>query len=227
MVSTAGKIAKQWPVKTLNRTSGWMLGAFLLCGALPTVAQIERQHAAHVHGEGSGSLAIDAESLSMVLEMPGFNVVGFEHAPNNSAQRAELQNALSILNAGQWLTLDPRGDCEVSKQLATAEGFGNEAVSSGVAAEDNHNHHNEHNDHHTDDHNHDNSHAHGHDHEDEHAQFKIEIEAVCQAMDALGWVNMDLFSSFPNNEHITLNVLTQTNAFQARLAADETRIDLK
>ena len=220
MVKTASPVAKQWSVRTLNQTHGWVLGAFLVFNALPLAAQIERQHGAHVHGEGSGSLAIDGANLSMVLEIPGFNIVGFEHAPNNSSQRTELDNALSILNTGQWLTLDPRGDCEISKQSATAEGFGDEAMASGAEAGDDHNHHHEH-DHHQHDHSDD------HDHGDDHAQFKIEIEAVCQATDALGWMDIDLFSSFPNNERITLNVLTQTNAFQARLAANETRIDFK
>jgi len=223
MVNTASPMAKRWSIRALNQTHGWALGAFLFLSALPAAAQIERQHGAHVHGEGSGSLAIDGENLSMVLEIPGFNVVGFEHAPNNSSQRTELDNALSILNKGQWLTLDPRGDCEISKQSATAEGFGEEAMASGAEAGDDHNHH------HHDDHSHGHDHAdsHDHDHGDDHAQFKIEIEAVCQATDALGWMDIDLFSSFPNNERITLNVLTQTNAFQARLAANDTRIDLK
>lgn len=225
MVNTASPMAKRWSTRTLNQTHGWVLGAFLVFNALPVVAQIERQHGAHVHGEGSGSLAIDGEALSMVLEIPGFNVVGFEHTPNNSSQRTELDNALSILNTGQWLTLDPRGDCEISNQSATAEGFGNQAMTIGADAGDDHNHQNEHDHHHHDDHSHD--HSNDHDHGDDHAHFKIEIEAVCQAIDALGWMEIDLFSSFPNNERITLNVLTQTNAFQARLAANEMRIDLK
>lgn len=223
MVNTASPMAKRWSIRTLNQTHGWVLGAFLVFNALPVVAQIERQHGAHVHGEGSGSLAIDGEALSMVLEIPGFNIVGFEHAPNNSSQRTELDNALSILNTGQWLSLDPRGDCEIANQSATAEGFGNEAMASGADAGDAHDHH------HHDDRSHDQDHAHSHDHDhgDEHAQYKIEIEAVCQTIDALGWMEIDLFSSFPNNERITLNVLTQTNAFQARLTANETRIDFQ
>lgn len=225
MVNTPSKATNLWLLKTLKLTSGWVLGAVLLLNALPLMAQIERQHGAHVHGEGAGGLAIDTERLSLVLEIPGFNVVGFEHPPNNPAQHTEIENALSLLNAGQWLALDPRGDCEVSHQAVIAEGFGQAATPSESDSGDDHNHHNEHDHHH--DHDGDHSHDHDHNHGGEHAQFKIEIEATCQAMDALGWADIDLFTPFPNNERIMLNVLTQNNAFQARLVANETRIDLQ
>ncbi|HEY7906477.1 MAG TPA: DUF2796 domain-containing protein [Wenzhouxiangella sp.] len=175
------------------------------------MAQIERQHGAHVHGQGSGTMAVDEQTVSLSLEMPGFNVVGFEHPPTSQAQRAEIDSALTIFNTGQWLNMDPQGRCVVSKTSATAEGY-NPGADDGEAG-----HHHSH-DHHDNDH---------HDHEGDHAYFEINVEAVCAAIDELEWVEINLFASFPNNERITLDVLTQTGALQARLDANTTRVDMQ
>lgn len=206
-----------WSLGRLSGFGGLMAGLWLAmaCVSAPLMAQIERQHGAHVHGQGSGTMALDEQAISLSLEMPGFNVVGFEHPPTSQAQRAEIETALMIFKTGQWLNLDPQGRCVVSQTSATAEGY-DPPADDGEAE-----HHHSHG--HDDNHNH-NDH---HDHEGDHAYFEVNVEAVCAAPDDLAWVEINLFASFPNNERITLDVLTQTGALQARLDANTTRVDLK
>ncbi|MDR9452910.1 MAG: DUF2796 domain-containing protein, partial [Wenzhouxiangella sp.] len=62
-----------------------LIGVIVLLAATPVSAQIERQHAAHVHGEATGSLAVDGSTVSVQLALPGHNVVGFEHPPRTDA----------------------------------------------------------------------------------------------------------------------------------------------
>ncbi len=202
----------------LSRAVPVLVCLWLVGGLTPLVAQIERQHGAHVHGEGVGTLALDDQTLSLSLEMPGFNVVGFEHPPTTQAQKAEIDSALTIFNTGQWLNLDPEGRCVVSKTSATAEGY--DAPGS---ADEGHGHADDH----THNHDHNNDHNHSHDHGGEHAYFNISVEAVCSAIEDLAWVELNVFASFPNNERITVDVLTATSAQQARLSANSTRIELE
>lgn len=186
------------------------LWCLMVSVSAPLMAQIERQHGAHVHGQGSGTMAIDEQTISLSLEMPGFNIVGFEHPPTNQAQRAEIETVLMIFKTGQWLTWDPQGRCVVSKASATADGYDPPTDDDEAGHHHSHDHHN-----------------HNHDHEGDHAYFEVNVEAVCAAIDELEWVEINLFASFPNNERITLDVLTQTGALQARLDASTTRVNLK
>lgn len=198
-----------WSLERPATTRCLLASAFfcLVCFSSPSLAQIERQHGVHVHGQGTGTVAIDGQTMSLSLEMPGFNVVGFEHPPTNKGQRAEIEMALMIFKTGSWLSLDPNGRCVTSKSYATAEGYDEPASAGGAEVDHNHNHNNN--------------------HESEHAYFAVNVEAVCVSIAELKWVEINLFAPFPNNERITLDVLTQTGALQARLDASTTRVSLK
>ncbi|MCF7994732.1 MAG: DUF2796 domain-containing protein, partial [Chromatiaceae bacterium] len=46
-----------------------------------------RQQGAHVHGVGQLNVAVDGSALLVELISPAMDLVGFEHAPRNEAQR--------------------------------------------------------------------------------------------------------------------------------------------
>ncbi len=50
-----------------------------------------RQLGAHVHGHGHLNIAIEGKTVSMELEVPGADVVGFEHEPSTPDQKAALE----------------------------------------------------------------------------------------------------------------------------------------
>lgn len=181
-----------------------LIGVIVLLTATPVSAQIERQHAAHVHGEAAGSLAVDGSTVSVQLALPGHNVVGFEHPPRTDAQQQRFDQAMNALQQGEWLAFNPAAGCATQSMSATPSGFGG----------DDHDHD------HGDDHGHDQSHD-----DDSHAQFELVAVAECARPEALQWAEVQLFDGFPNNEQIVVDVLTAQSAFQARLAPGASRIE--
>lgn len=149
-----------------------------LAASLSAVAQLERQHSAHVHGVATGNLAQDGQSFRLELEIPGINLVGFEHAPRTEAQQESLKAVLALLNQGEWLSIDGRGRCDVERINAHTHGFAaDEEGDYGDKPADHadhdhadpaHGHEGDHG-HHHDSHRHGHDHDHGREHEHGHS----------------------------------------------------------
>ncbi len=183
-----------------------LLFAILPALGLPA-GSLERQHGAHVHGQAYGTLAVDEGRVSLSLVFPGMNLVGFEHAPRDDAQRARLRSVRQALESGAWLELDPGGDCRVERLDLAMPGFGDDRV-------------------HDHDHDHDHD-GHGDHHDHEHAEFHLELGVECSRPDRLAWIALDLFDAFPANEEVRIDVLTDTLAERVRLTATNSRIRLR
>ena len=85
-----------------------------LC-AVPVAAataqdQIRRADA-HEHSVAAAQLAVEAGRIDLMLQVPGANLVGFEHPPRNGEQRATLDEARRRLAAGGWLVLPAAAGC--------------------------------------------------------------------------------------------------------------------
>ena len=127
-----------------------------------------RQHDAHVHGEVELNIAQDGKELLMEITAPGADVVGFEHAPQNDAQKKTLADAISVLNqANVIFSLSQAAGCHL-EHVSVSHTLGND---------EHHDHghdehkHDDHHDHDHDEHKHDDHHDHGHDehkHDDHH-----------------------------------------------------------
>ena len=64
------------------------------------------KHGAHVHGQGEMEIVLTETSLEMTLEIPGMDLVGFEHAPMNTEEEAQIAAAIKIIeNADNPLIL--------------------------------------------------------------------------------------------------------------------------
>lgn len=85
-----------------QRLIGWLL---ILAGYSVPVFPSEGHstHGAHVHGEASLNIVFDGNALFIELDSPAFNLVGFEHAPNNEEQTAALLNAEQTLASADRL----------------------------------------------------------------------------------------------------------------------------
>ena len=57
-----------------------------------------RHHESHEHGAGTMNIALDGELLTIELEIPGNDIVGFEHAAKSDSDKAKVDSALKILN---------------------------------------------------------------------------------------------------------------------------------
>ncbi|KDO13870.1 zinc-binding protein [Vibrio metoecus] len=207
-----------------------MVGATLSGNALAD--HQHRQHEAHVHGQVELNIAQDGHDVLIEVTAPGADVVGFEHAPQDDAQKQALEKALETLHHPEKLfVLSSKAQCE-TRDVLIKHNLGSE----------------EHEDHHShqegEAHDHDTAHAHsehdhdandhqGHDHEadehddeHQHGTFTVQYQFHCEAIDELKQVDTQWFQHFPSTEKIQVNVLTEKQQSALQLNAKQTRISL-
>ena len=102
-------------VLTLGRKSVFVL--------LPLMALPLQIHAAgaHVHGVAKLDIAVEATKLTLQLETPLDNLLGFERAPRNDAERKRGDAAIAQLRAGATLfKIDPAAQCSLTNVELTS-----------------------------------------------------------------------------------------------------------
>ena len=84
-----------------------MLGTLML---LPVAGAFA--HGPHEHGVARLDVAVEPGRVTLLLESPLANLVGFEHAPRTGAERLHVDATLNILNAAATLfKIDPAAGC--------------------------------------------------------------------------------------------------------------------
>src|SRR5262249_9122269 len=82
----------------------------------------QRQLGAHVHGHGRLNIAIEGKKMSMELEVPGADIVGFEHEPGTAEQRAALAEAKAKLaNASVLFAPESKAGCVLEQAKVSTE----------------------------------------------------------------------------------------------------------
>jgi hypothetical protein len=72
-------------------------------------------HGAHVHGVGKLDVVLDGNTLSMHLESPLINLLGFEHAATSAPDRLAIQTMARQLRAASTLFVTtPAARCSVN-----------------------------------------------------------------------------------------------------------------
>ncbi len=193
------------------------LRTVLLCSTLaatahPLWAEERRALGAHAHGHGALNIAVEGATLAMELEVPGFDIVGFEHAAESDADKMAVEQGVAkLLAAADLFVLPEAAGCEVTS--ATAELHGEDS-------HDDHKDEHSHDDHddHKDEHGHD-DHAHedhkGHDdHEgaESHSEFHAEYAFVCADPGKLTQIELAYFGVFPNAEELAVQVVSDAGA---------------
>jgi len=157
-------------------------------------------HAAHVHGLARLAVVVDGPLLSLALESPLYNLVGFEHAPRSPEQREAVARMMAALNAPADL-FDPTAAAACSPVRIIIE-------SPWLADSDDQDH----------DHHH---HHHGHDHGHEHADLYAEYDFHCDSPAELRGLQLELFARFPGIEHIHAELAVPGGQSAARLDAGQ------
>ena len=89
------------------RKTLWLISALAfaqtLAGSIDPAAAQERQLGAHEHGRGTLNMAVEGSRVSLELEAPGADIVGFEHSARTARQKAALKQAKQQLLAPQSL----------------------------------------------------------------------------------------------------------------------------
>ena len=175
----------------------------------------ERQAGAHEHGRGTLNIALEGGRLSMELEAPGADIVGFEHKARTQKQKAAVERAEEQLGAPQALF-----------QLPAAAGCEFEASS--VSLEGHHDHGREAKDH---DHAH-GAKAHSHKHDDaaggqaEHSSFRAEYAFNCTAPTNLTTIGFDYFKVFAGAQKLDVTVIGPKQQSRFEVSRTKPRLDL-
>ncbi|MEM7176505.1 MAG: DUF2796 domain-containing protein [Pseudomonadota bacterium] len=187
-----------------------------------------RQLSAHEHGVGALNIAVEGNEILMELEVPGADIVGFEHEAESAEDRAKIDAAIAILAKPlELFVLPAAAKCTVTG--ATAALIGDEDHDDhdhdGHAKDDDHDHdehakdddhdHDEHAK--DDDHDHDEAHKEGHDEdhadhadhgEEHHTEFHAEYGLNCAAPEAIDKIDFAYFAQFPNARELVVQMIS-------------------
>jgi hypothetical protein len=179
-----------------------MIAAGVLCLALaPAHAQERREAGPHQHGHGTLNIAIEGPRVTMELEVPGNDIVGFEHAAKTKAQRDAVAKAKAQLGAPLSLfRLPASAGCAVkAATVAIESGGGGEAKKGG--------------------------HKHG-DHDHGHSEFHAEYTLECSTIANLTSIEFPYFSMFKGAKELEVNVITPKGQSKFEVKGSKPRLDL-
>lgn len=199
-----------------SRTHVFLFAGAMLLAPISTLSASDdtRQLDSHEHGHASLNVAIDGKSLVIEFESPAVNIVGFEHEPENDAQKHQIEEAEETLSMAE-------------KVFAIPAGAGCKLVEADVEAP-----HDEHHDDHKDEKHDDHKDEKHDDHKDEkhegevHSEFHAKWLFECQDVAKLDSVDVNLFKLFPGTEEIDASVIGRSGQSAVELTASNTRIGL-
>lgn len=200
-----------------------LCAALALACAVPAFAQADRgaagapgaaddgftQRGAHVHGKVIVNVALDGKLLSVLLEAPAINVLGFERAPRGAAEQRTVAIVDRWLASGAGILDVPAGaGCKLAQAEYTPPQLGGNARQ---------------------DHDHDHDHEHEHDSAagDDHADYDARYTYECSNPAALAWVELALVKRLRNLAEVEVNLATARGQTQQTLGAEGGRIALR
>ncbi len=209
-----------------------LMGLFVLLGHVVgrgIEAQTQRQHDAHVHGAGTLNLVQEGNQVHIELEIPGMDIVGFEHQATSSSQKEAVKEAVTVLRQGNSLfhinaeakcTFDT-AEIEVAMMQEEHEGENHERhhheseQKKGEKA-DHHDHEKE-GEAHKEDEQHKEDH-HAEDEEDRHSEFHAQYVFTCASPDKLMQLRTTLFDQFQKSESLKAQFVTSRKQSSQQLS---------
>ena len=165
----------------------------------PAAGAADGEHAAHVHGVGKLNVAVDGQAVEIELITPGADIVGFEHAPETTEDKAVVEGAAATLKDGEGLfAFPPAAEC----RLEEAE------VESPLL-----------------DHDGEAAHEHGEEHEgDAHAEFQAHYHFLCRQPDDLTHVDVRVFERFPAARELEVQAISARGQGATELTPSSARL---
>ena len=85
----------------------------------------KRHHKAHEHGSGKLSLATSGNELEIEFEIPGHDIVGFEHKASTKEQKSKVASAVQFLkNSAANIELPKSSSCVIDEVEVETEYHG-------------------------------------------------------------------------------------------------------
>ena len=158
-------------------------------------AETERQLGPHQHGHGTLNLAVEGQTVQMEVEVPGVDIVGFEHKAQSAEDRAKIEAAEKTMSQPLTLFVFLGGaGCKVTAAKVSILG---ETDSDRDAHELDH---------------HDDTEAKEHEaeeHEGEHSEFHGEYALSCSNVAAITAISFPYFEVFPNSAELAVTLITE------------------
>jgi hypothetical protein len=90
-------------------------GVILLLPLVALSLQVQAAGHAHVHGVAKLDIAVETTKLTLQLDSPLDNLLGFEHAPRTDAEHKRAEAAIAQLRAGATMfKIDPAAQCTLA-----------------------------------------------------------------------------------------------------------------
>jgi Protein of unknown function (DUF2796) len=177
----------------------------------------QRQAGAHEHGRGTLNIAVEGTRLSMELEAPGADIVGFEHKAKTQKQTTAVEKAEAQLEAADALfQLPATAGCVLEASRVAIEGEG---------------------------HDHDHGADKDHDHkeaakgdgkdttkdehaDDGHSSFRAEYAFECKNPSGLTGITFSYFKVFAGAQKLDVTVVTPKQQSRFEVTRVNPRIDL-
>jgi len=235
------------PIRAATVLAGAML-ASLVGVAYAASEDGHREHGAHEHGRGMLDIVAEGEELVVEFRIPAANVVGFEHAPRDDAEREAVRKASETFrDPASVLALPAEAECEVEEAEAGIVGMG-------AGGDDDHGHGAHDHDHDVNEHakeaheDHDHAkaggedHDHDHDHAKEkhdehdghsahsdgeaHSELRTTYHFHCHAPERLVRIEVGVFEHLRDAEEIDVRVVTATVQTAVELHPGDTAVEL-
>lgn len=166
---------------------------------VPAHAQERREAGPHQHGHGTLNIAIEGSRVSMELEVPGNDIVGFEHAAKTKLQRAAMDKAKGQLGAPLSLfRLPSSAGCAVKEATVKVESGSKPDAKKA-----------------------------GHKHDDHgHSEFHAEYTLECGTIANLTSIEFPYFSMFKSAEELEVSVITPKGQTKFEVKRGKPRLEL-
>jgi Protein of unknown function (DUF2796) len=168
------------------------LGAVVVLGALaahPGAAQTtHRELGPHEHGRGTLNIAVEGNKISMELDVPGIDIVGFEHEAKTHKDKTTLEKAKQKLSAPLSLfKLPASAGCRVTEAKVEVEtGEHDHAAKEEKKGEA----------------------SKSSEKEQHHSEFHNAYSLECSSPASITGIEFGYFNAFPGAEKLEVNVIT-------------------
>lgn len=179
-----------------------------LWGAAPGIAEDDaprRDLDAHEHGSGTLNIAVENGAVWMELEVPGADIVGFEHAAESAEDRQAVEAAKAVLARPLNLFAFPE-----------AAGCAVEDAHVAIAGEE-----------HDEEHGGEEADAHDEDEGEPHNEFHAEYTLRCAAPGEIDEIGFPWFTAFPGSEELAANVTSGMGQAAFEVSRDAPMIDVE
>lgn len=157
-----------------------------------------RELGVHQHGRGTLNIAIEGGRVTMELEAPAADIVGFEDAARTKKQKLAVEKAKGQLAAPLSVFVLPAGaGCKAGEAKIEIEGSADDRAK-GTPSKDDHGH----------------------------SEFRVQYALECASPAGLVSIDFAYFKLFPGAQALDVNVITSKGQTKFEVTRAKPRIDL-